>query len=582
MVWLILPLTVCVFLGAFLRFYQLGNLWLTCETHNILWGIRLHHLGYFNFKAGILDNFFKSLFIALGGIRYALSGYLSAALYKVFHVPLTEFWVLAFHAFLGTLLILAAFWVGKQWGSPMVGSLAAALVALNPGAIYSSRWDNGEPLVSMTVALAVLFLFALGRTKSPFKAFGFGLLLSVLMSTEASMAAPLLVLYSFFALSSPQEKPLERIKSTFSYFRSLPGLAAILPIVVTLAIQYWTWRKFGRTNHLGMFGLMSLNYSERLSFSTFLPRIAFVFNHYATYFGQMFYYLSLVAGVVVVTLRGLKDPWIKFSSIGVAYFFIAFVLLPNTLVRAEHLYICEVLNAIFFASVWVGIFSLLKEKGAKHVNSTTFNYAGICLIVFLFIFVSKNRLEEALARPQFIHPMKSIGYYIRHFGGKDATVMNLWNCSSGVCLNQLSEYYYGKQLIANQGVEFPRKLFCSGTASREEILSFYNIKDFTFYVRIKSVYHLHPNGRVEMGNLFPSSDLPLHKIGARKVAEVTHRNEVLAEIYSREKFPFVSMDLDQYDRLWAKEYGSYDKLIEGTRVGIISMFGSHFDQTRGY
>ena len=95
-----------ILLAFFLRVYELPNSLLIAETHNVFQGIRLHTLDFFNFSDHISENFFKSLFGAIAGLRHVLSTYISSSIYTWMNIPINDYWLCFFYVSLGVFNII--------------------------------------------------------------------------------------------------------------------------------------------------------------------------------------------------------------------------------------------------------------------------------------------------------------------------------------------------------------------------------------------------------------------------------------------------------------------------------------------
>ena len=79
-------LILIVSLAFFLRVYELPTKLFIGETHQVFQGIRLHTLELFNFSDHMSENFFKSFFGAMSGLRHVLSVYISSGIYEFFNI----------------------------------------------------------------------------------------------------------------------------------------------------------------------------------------------------------------------------------------------------------------------------------------------------------------------------------------------------------------------------------------------------------------------------------------------------------------------------------------------------------------
>jgi hypothetical protein len=122
-----------------------------------------------------------------------------------------------------------------------------------------------------------------------------------------------------------------------------------------------------------------------------------------------------------------------------------------------------------------------------------------------------------------------------------------------------------------------------GSAPIPVLLDHYGLKDFSFYLRLVKIYKEFPDNRREILYEDPGDSLKIvMENGLRPVAQITYRNELLAEIYSNRAMPLVQMDMDTYDPLWETEFANLQDLLGGPRVGLVSTFGEHWSLDSGY
>ncbi|MEK7790875.1 MAG: hypothetical protein AAB309_04545, partial [Deltaproteobacteria bacterium] len=137
----IMALLLLIGFSFFVRIYRVDNNFFQFETRSIFSGFRLHLLPFFNLDAHLTENFFKSFFGDIVGIRYIIFTYLFSGIYDFLGIPYSEFWVFFIYVFLGTLSVFLIFWIGKQLANEKIGWAAACLLATNESHIFVSRND---------------------------------------------------------------------------------------------------------------------------------------------------------------------------------------------------------------------------------------------------------------------------------------------------------------------------------------------------------------------------------------------------------------------------------------------------------
>lgn len=565
-------LAVIIAFGFSVRTYHIGQSFFQCEMRSIISGFRLHLLDFFNLSAHLTENFFKSFLGDIVGTRYIIFTYLASGLYDILGIPYSEFWIFFIYAFLGTLSIALVYCIGRKLADDRVGLIAAALFTVNEYLIFMSRNDDGSITIPFFVALFHLLFLAYLKKPDWLLTLFFGIIMALMSTMETLAMIPLIAIYQF-VLPYDGKKLL-----------TLKNACLWLPTLLTVCLNYYIFLRIGISN-LGLFGYMQLNYSGRVNFSTLFPVIGKVLTTYAThYFHPIVFILTLFIFMTLLVKHKFRFPnfAIRFSFIGVLYFFFLFIYVSSTLGR--HIYLADVSNIIFFSAVWVTAIHELIRSLTPRLSSLlkTASYSLICLLI---LYQGSQVALVAWKRPILIHPFKSVGYYVREYG-KNEAVYNLWDCHN-ICHHQFCEYYYGKQLMNPIYSGSPRRIFCIGNQGTiEETLRRYHLSDFAFYINVKYYYHLYKDGRKDI--LYIENEESkrrleeLKRLGLKKVAVIRHVDEILAEIYSRKKTPYMDLEVTEYDKLWDKKFANIANLLEGKWVGITSTWGERFSHATGF
>ncbi|MEK7790688.1 MAG: hypothetical protein AAB309_03580, partial [Deltaproteobacteria bacterium] len=432
--------------------------------------------------------------------------------------------------------------------------------------------------------LALFYLLFLQFLKKPRWGISLltGLVIGLLAGMETLSMLPLIAVYQLVFYWESKPTLAESLKHLFSKLISFSNFLLWVPAAVMTVINVYVFMRVGISN-LGLFGYMKLNYSGRVHLKTLGPVIGKVLKNYCEYyFHPVLFILTLLVFILLIVKQKYRFPnfALKFTFIGFAYHLLLFVYISSA--QPRHLYIADVINILFIASIWMTFISTLKGGGFS-VSRKKAGYAA--LFVFFMVFIYFN-LKETFGRRILVHPFKTVGYYVREYGGKNATVFNMWSCGR-MDLHQYCEYYYGKQLMNPIYSGSPRKIFCVGSKDTfNDILENYRLSDFTFYVNVKYYYHLYPNEKKVTSNI-EGSDLEwllpeLKRRGAKKVAVVRRGDEVLAEIYSRENVPYLDLEIDDYNQRWNKKFANIENLVEHKWIGLISTWGERFSLNTGY
>jgi hypothetical protein len=578
----IMALLLLIGFSFFVRVYRLANNFFQFETRSVFSGFRLHLLDFFNLNAHLTENFFKSFFGDIVGIRYIIFTYLFSGIYDFLGIPYSEFWVFFIYVFLGTLSVFLVFWIGKQLANEKAGWVAACLLAINESLISVSRNDDGTAAVVFLVALFYLLFFQFLKKPRWGISLLTGLVIGLLAGMETLSMLPLIAVYQLIFYWESKPTFAESLKRLFSKLIRFSNFLLWVPAAIMMIINVYVFMRVGISN-LGLFGYMKLNYSGRVHLETLGSVTWTVLKTYGGYyFHPILFILTFLLFIWLVVKNGYRFPnfALKFTFIGFVYHFLLFIYISSA--HPRHLYIADVVNILFIASVWITFIETLKGE-IFSLSRKKIGYATLCVFFAVLIYFN---LKTTLSRRILVHPFKTVGYYVREYGGKDATVFNMWGCP-GMDLHQYCEYYYGKQLMNPIYSNSPRKIFCVGSKdSFKDILVSYRLSDFTFYVNVKYYYHLYPNGKKILSKV-EGSDVEwllreLEQRGAKKVAVVRHGDEVLAEIYSRENVPYLDLEIDDYNRRWDKKFANIANLVDHKWVGLISTWGERFSVGTGY
>jgi hypothetical protein len=583
-------ITLCsiVTVAFYFRVYELPTSFFIAETHNVFNGLRLHTLDFFNFGGDFSENFFKSFFGSIAGLRHALSTYVSSTIYGWLGIPLNQFWLLFFYVFLGTCSVVGTYLLGAKLSDYRFGLAGAAILAINSDQVLRSRSDNAEAMVTLVVLLCILALFHYKQHPTWIWRTVLGVLLALVASMESIALLPLIVLYQILLFVPAETSYSKKLAGCYRYLLSKENIFIWLPCLFTLLIHFYVYIRIGM-NYVGLFGYMVLKSKTNYTSDSLLENFAYnlqIYNH--SYFSPEFFYSSLaVLILLVIYQKKIKfSQLFLYSGVGFFYFLILFTI-TGANNKLHHLYICDTINVLFLGAIWISLFDLIVKKFEStkfaHIMSIAL-YAG--LILFLLT-QTVSEYQTVKKRQRLSHPLKAIGYYIHEYGGGSPTVYSFLNCINQVSIIHNSEFYFGTQIIdMKEKFGLPRKLFCMGSKSIEETLSAYQLDDFDFYVTIYGYSALRgTDNRSPHFNLrTPEIDLQIQDLlakGVKRVAVIKNKESIMGEVYSRKNLPFKEMKIEEYNALWDKEYANISGIIKTQWSGITSTFGYYWDPVTG-
>jgi hypothetical protein len=595
-----------ILLAFFLRVYELPNSLLIAETHNVFQGIRLHTLDFFNFSDHISENFFKSLFGSIAGLRHVLSTYISSSIYTWMNIPINDYWLCFFYVSLGVFNIIGVYVIGRRLFNNSIFGIAGALaMAINPGQIASSRTDNAEATVTFFVMLSILLLIYYRDNPNSIRRFLFSASLVFIASMESIIILPLIALYQLILFPCRETKPSIKFVDRLKFLYSKENIIVWTPVVLILLLHYYIYLRIGDSN-IGLFGYAkNLSYYAQVSMFNYgvfsnLKQIFLSYDLYyfnpttllnsidknADYLNPIFLLSSLIAFfILIIRKRGDMDDDIKsliFLSVGFFYFF----LLSIFGIGGGYFYIHDAISILFLTSIWIYLYFTSSQKLEKKIITY--------YLLLLLSIQALSTFKNVLSRQHLIHPMKSIGYYINEHID-NPSVFILLPCSYGDILSN-AEFYLGTQIMEEDVYHGkPRKQFCMGSKSIKETLDIYKLNDFDFYISIQNISQAWKNkdGKAEYRNTYttPVKHLEYHYVqpriekiladGVKRVAIIKNNDITLGEIFSRHNLPFKEMDIKKYDVLWDSKYATIAGIIKTNWSGQSSTWGTLYDSNTG-
>jgi hypothetical protein len=581
-------LTLIVGIAFYFRVYELPTNFFTAETHNIFNGLRLHTLDLFNFQNSFSENFFKSLFGSIAGLRHAVSTYASSTIYGWLGIPLNEFSLRLFYVCLGTFSVVGTYFLGSKLSDHRFGLAGAAIIAINSNQIVRSRSDNAEATVTFFVLICIIALFQYKERPTWIWRTILSITLAFVASMESISLLPLIVLYQILLFVPAETSYSKKFAGCYRYLLSKENIFIWLPCLITLLIHFYVYIRIGM-NYVGLFGYMVLKSKTNYASDSLLENFFHNFQVYShSYFGPEFFYSSLFIfiSLIICQKKSRFSQLFIYSGVGFFYFLALFTI-TGANNNLHHLYICDTINILFLASTWISLFDFIgeKSKSTKFSHITAFAlYFGLALFLMTQAISQYQTINN---RQRLVHPLKTIGYYIHEYGGGSPTVYPFLDCISQVHILHNSEFYFGTQIIdMKEKFDLPRKLYCMGSKSIEETLSAYKLDDFDFYV---AIYNYSTLRGTENRNPFynlrtPKIDFQIQNLiakGVKRVAVIKNNELIMGEIFSRQSLPFKEMDINEYDYLWDQKYANISGIVKTKWSGIASTFGYYWDPATG-
>tara|TARA_Y100001960_G_scaffold237456_1_gene250221 strand:- start:953 stop:2803 length:1851 start_codon:yes stop_codon:yes gene_type:complete len=578
-------LFLIVVVAFFFRAYEFNTDLFIPETYCIYNGLRLHILEFFNFGDHISENFFKSFFGGLSGLRYPISGYIFSTVYGWLGIPINEFWIRFFYIFLGMLCVIGTYFLGQKLLDRQAGLLGAAILAINHHQVEISRHEGAQIMVTFIVLACVMSLIYYRNKQTWFRRTLLSILIATVSGMESIMMLPLIVIYQLMLFVAPESSYSKRLVGCFRYLLSKENILIWFPCFLMLLINAYVYLRVGMSN-IGLFAYIL--YKQKVAFSgqTLFDSQIWNIESYRHFLSPEFLFCSLAAFIFLIDLHRQKifllSKLLIFSGVGFFYSMFWFFVSGGS--NYNH-FIVEPLNALFLATIWISVIRLITEK-IKGAHTSFFLYA----VLALFITTSaQDELQSVLKRQNLIHPLKSIGYYIHEYGGGNPSAYLMLTCEDAYVLAS-SEFYFGTQIMDMEAdYNAPRKLFCQGSKSIKETLEAYKLNDFDFYIAIYSFAVSEPR----ISNSFRKPYTPngseklnaqkkeLQSQGVKSVGVVRNRGLILGEIFSRRDVPFKDMEIDDYDPLWDEKYANIAGIVKTKWSGQAGTWGNLWSEKTG-
>lgn len=579
-------LIAIVAIAFYFRVYELPTKFFTAETHNIFNGLRLHILDLFNFQDSFSENFFKSLFGSIAGLRHVLSTYVSSTIYGWLGIPLNELTLRLFYVCVGTFSVVGTYSLGCKLSDYRLGLVGATILAINSEQIIRSRSDNAEATVTLAVLACILSLLHYKQHPTWLWRTVLSIAIALVASMESIAILPLIIFYQLLLFVPPETSYSKKIVGCCRYLLSKENYFIWLPCFFTLLIHGFVYIRIGM-NYIGLFGYMALKSKTHYASDSLWENLTRNLNIYnQSYFGPEFFYSSLAAFIFLVICWKKEKFNQLFLGVGFFYFLILFTISGSNN-NLHHLYICDTINVLFFGAIWISLIDFIATKfeNIKFAKITSIAlYTGLTFFLLTQTFSAYQTVNK---RQRLIHPLKSIGYYIHEYGGDGPTVYSILDCIHNVNIIHNSEFYFGTQIIdMEKKFGLPRKLFCMGSKSVEETLAAYKLNDFDFYVVINSYSALRgrESGSPHFNLRTPKIDSQIQDLiskGVKRVAVIRNQGAIMGEIYSRRDLPFKDMKIKEYDSLWDQKYANIPGIVKTKWSGIASTFGYYWDPETG-
>jgi hypothetical protein len=543
------------------------------EFSEVMPGLRLHALPFWNLGADVRSNFFKSALYSRHGLGDTGFYYLASGALGLLHLPVSDRNLWLAGAITNGLLIVAIAWFA--WRVAHSAAMAAAvmvMLALSPFYIFASQsgWARYSfvPLIQIST-LNLAWLIA--RRPSLRLRIALAGLAFFLTLTDGFYFAPVLVL---FIVLLPKGSLASRTGAALrdpTFWWTCTAIAAALAIDVagaTFAAAHDTFLTlFGyasaKSGYAGppLSGLIEI---WLVALQTFVPVLGVI---------------AVVPAWLLACRYTAADPaaaalaaWFAITSLGVMRYFGSYWKLPP-----------DIHSGIFLLSASpVALPSLLLVAWAfgrafdaeRHRLLRVATWVGCAVVTLaLAVQVAAERYEPALTvkSPRYAAlkdqcaVVKAASAYVRETGPPASTVMQLTTENQ---LGVMGEFYYGVSYVGNNKTGERNRLLDYGTLvygrryAPEELAALYGVPHFDYYVEFLTVNE----------PFTAASVARLERAGARPVLEVRDGGVAIGRVLSFAPLPAGTMDAAGIDARWNR-VGHLSQLFRQSLAGTAFDFG---------
>ncbi|MFH1045732.1 MAG: hypothetical protein V1727_02070 [Candidatus Omnitrophota bacterium] len=528
------------------------------EPFSVLGAIRMFYLPLFNLGADTWDNFFKAWFATSHGWNDFIYFYIVTALFNILRIPLSEVhYYYALHV-LGTLYLISAFFMTRVIFDFKTACIATIFLAVSYFAVHAPNCINHILITMFLQSLLFLSVALYLRKKEslPRRIF-FAALLCLAASLELILFLPSVLLLELMWQFSQRKEQLGLAKAVKNITRK-EHFGLWIPAAISGLATFGIFLFFGYSR-LGMwayqkhaFPITPKNLHNFLNIRKLLMFLNMRLSLGPDYLAILLFF-CIALFIVLLCLRKIR--WHNPIFFFILAFFTACV--SNIATNRWKFYTANLPMCVITAYGFGWLLERFKDN--KKALSGVVSILAATIVVF-----TSQQFQHQQARKKEIayyfrpSPLKTVGYYIREYGPEESTVFNLFK---NVVFFDQSEYYYGKYIMSD-GMYAKRNFSLSDYTPEEALQKYPQIGQFDFYVTLES----EPKAKAlrEEGSL---ADL-------RKVADIYDQEKLLACVFSPHVFPYVAMQLSDYNERWDLKFANLKHLFKNGRFGLSSLIGN--------
>ncbi|MBI1892857.1 MAG: hypothetical protein HYS14_01915 [Candidatus Rokubacteria bacterium] len=549
------------------------------EMAELMPGLRLHVLPWFNLDAAPRYNFFKSLFYSQHGLGDVMFYYSGSGILSGLGLPVTEKTLFITGGITNLLLIAAAVvFCCLILREPLTGIVLIPLMASSAFYVFVSKTGWGRlsfvPLIQVSLLLVQWGAHRSARVSLRLL-FG-GLAFFAAMTDGLYIVACMVVL----AIAMREGPIASRLAGVVRDRLLLLGVVAWgLGFAVDLLVAAAAAAKGSnltllryiqlRGSHGGLVPTSEMFVAWARAVDWYFPFRAgwvlvlagFVLAAPKALRGDavavVWVWFAMVSFGVMRYASGLKGlgmgfsvpTWINAYSLALP----GYILLAGLFSRAWRVAILKERSLV--ARVWRGV---LCAGGGAFFWLAVHQSAAIAYNV--------EQAVDQVARRDACRTVKAVSYYIRELGPANAYVFHL---SSDVFLGHFGEFYYGLSYSRSSTPEEPNRLLDFGRevfgkeVAPDELYEAYRVPHFDYYVDFMG----------EGGAWRSEVISKLLKSGARVVLVVRYQGREIGRVLSYRPVPERTFEYAEAAAAWDQTYGRLDRLFQQSLAGTSYHFG---------
>lgn len=544
------------------------------ELAEVMPGLRLHALPWWNIGGDVRGNFFTSMLYSQHGLGDTAFFYLASGSLGLMGLPVSDrgLW-LAAGVTNGVLVAASAWFAWVVAGSRAMAAVAALLLAVSPFFVFTSQSGWARCVFVSAIQMLTLCLGWIAvRRNSRVASIGLAVVALLLTLTDGFFFAPVLLLFLFLLHDGTLAVRLRAALASPAF--RLAAAAIIIGIGANLAVALVAT---ARGTNLTLFRYVLLRGAGGGVWPDANTFVAW-FRTFGWYFPDARYFWVVLGAWLLALRSGIRNPvagtlavWWVIVSVGIIRYTAGLQALgqPAPVPMWVNAYMLALPSYLLVA--WACGHLMEQQAGIPLRIAAVAIAASIALPLAAQARAGEVAPLQTL-RGSFYNEHKSecqvvkaASYYVRRHGTPESTIFHL---TSNNFLGHFGEFYYGVSYGSNARTGERNRLLDFGEqivgrkVTPEAFARAYGVPHFSYYVEF-----------VPSRDPFSAAAVArLHAAGARAVFDIREQGTTIGRVWSFQDAPVEAMEFADAARLW-NDYGSLSELIRQPLAGTAYHFG---------